>query len=101
MSDTPRFVTPRADAIARMACDLVTRDDPRNAMIREAAEDMQRMERFLQSCFLDFHCECADYNRLPGSVGPTCRACTAREIYRRGLNTVRPSAYATNTENPK
>lgn len=94
--DIRAFVTPRADAISRMSKDLVTGDDPRHAMIQSAAEDMEKFERFLQSCFLDFHCECDGYDAT-NPLGPKCRACAARDLYYTGLKVVPPTAYVKET----
>ena len=86
------FVTPRADAIARLANDILQSVDPRRDMIFAAAKDMERMERFLQSCFLDFACDCDD-PEVGSSATIKCRACAARELYFDGIKTVSPSAY--------
>lgn len=86
------FVTPRADAISRLSKDLVAVDDPRHALIQSAAADMEKFERFLQSCFLDRRCECDEYGAEP-PLGPKCRACTARTLYYDGLKVTPPTAY--------
>ena len=96
MSELRDFVTPRADAISRMSKDLVSRDDPRHAMIQAAAIDMEKFERFLQSCFLDFKCECDEFGDAP-ALGPKCRACAARDLYYTGLKVVPPTAYVKET----
>ena len=89
------FVTPRADAISRLSKDLVAGDDPRHGMIQAAAADMEKFERFLQSCFLDHDCECNDFRDDP-TLGPKCRACAARALYYDGLK-VTPSTYTKET----
>lgn len=99
MSDIRAFVTPRSDALSRMAKDLVNPDDPRAGMIERAAEDMERFERFVQSCFLDFDCECNDY-RDESPLGPKCRACAARLLYFDGIKTAPPTAYVAKDPTP-
>ena len=95
------FVTPRADAIARLAEDILPSVDRRRDMIAAAAKDMQRMERFLQACFLDFVCECDDPEAGTDET-IKCRACAARQIYFDGLKAAPPTAYTyVKQETPK